>query len=147
MQEQAGLGTRKIHRKPVYTETDIARVTSTKDYNAYGRIEVIFINYGQPFPVWVSGSVDREPASGDLVLISYIQGRADAPYMAGFVRNESHTSNFIRVEKDKILLQVPTDSDDILGHLLDDTKKSSRTILEITASGATLNGKRIATID
>ena len=67
--------------------------------------------------------------------------------MIGFVRNESYTSNFICVSKDRITIQLPTDPDDIAGHLLDDSKKSSRIVLELTSGGATLNGKKIVTID
>jgi len=146
MHEQSGLGARKIHRMPTYDGTQIGRITSAEGFKEFGRIEAIFLDYGQPFPIWVSGSVDREPVSGDMILVGFIQGRQDSPYMLGYVRNEAYTSNFILVEKDKITLQIPTDPEDIKGHLLDDSKKASRTILELTASGATLNGKQIATI-
>jgi len=125
---------------PTYTEGQIGRVTSTNDYTKYGRIEVILIDYGQPFPVWVSGDVDREPVSGDLVLLGYLQGRPDAPYMLGFVRNESYTANFVLVTKDKITIQFPTDPVDVEEHLLDDAKKVSRMTIEVTASGVVING-------
>lgn len=138
MHEQAGLGNKKIHRMPTYTETQIGRVTSANDFKKYGRIEVIFLDYGQPFPVWVSGDIDREPVSGDQVLVGFIQGRQDNPYMLGYVRNEAYTSNFILVEKDKITLQLPTDPEDIKGHLLDDSKKDSRVIIEILTSGVSI---------
>lgn len=140
MHEQAGLGNKKIRRLPSYMETQIGRVTSANDYKLYGRIEVIFLDYSQPFPVWVSGSVDREPVSGDQVLVGFLQGRQDNPVMLGYVRNEAYTSNFILVEKDKITLQLPTDPDDIKGHLLDDTQKSSRVTIEITSGGVVING-------
>lgn len=133
MHEQAGLGNKVIHRQPTYTEAQIGRVTSVNDYKKYGRVDVIFLDYGQPFPVWVNGDVDREPVSGDLILVGYLQGRPDTPYMLGFIRNESWTSNFIRVDKDRIIVQYPTKEPDIKGqHLLDDpTYKKTRVYVEL----------------
>jgi len=146
MHNQAGLGNKRVHRMPTYTETQIGRVTSANDFKMYGRIEVIFLDYGQPCPVWVSGSIDREPVSGDMVLVGFMQGRQDNPYMIGYVRNEAYTSNFILVEKDKITLQIPTNPLDIEEHLLDDSKKASRMIVELTTEGLTFNGRQIACI-
>jgi hypothetical protein len=108
MQEnQSSLGNRRIHRTPAHTQSKIGRVTSIKDYRDYGKIEVVFLDYGMPFPVWVVGDLDREPVTGDQVIVGYMEGRKDAPYLAGFVKNESYTSNFVQVSMNKIRLQLP----------------------------------------
>lgn len=138
MHPQSSLGTQKVYRKPDYNQTQIGFITSAKDYEQYGRVEVVFLDYSNPFPVWATG-LDREPVDGDQVLVGFMQGRHDAPYLIGFVRNESYTSNFVKVEKDKITLQIPTDPSDINERLMDDSKKASRITIEISASGIAIN--------
>jgi hypothetical protein len=140
MQEQAALGNRQVYSKPSYSLTQVGRVVSVGNYDKTGTIEVVFLDYSKPFPVWVNGDIDRKPTEGDLVLVGFIQERQDAPYLAGFVRNESYTANFIKVEKDRIVIQLPTDTEDIKGHLLDDNKQTTRKSIVVTASGITING-------
>ena len=125
---QTALGDKKLHKHPKFTDTKIGRITATKGYKDYGRIEVIFLDYSQPCPVWVTGHVDREPVEGDQVLVGFIDGRADAPYLIGFIRNESYTANFISVEKGAIKIQLPVIEalKDIKENLLDDSKASQR---------------------
>lgn len=147
MHPQSGLGKEHLHRKPVYDQLQIGRVTSTKDYNKYGRIEVIFLDYSQPFPVWVNGDLDREPVEGDQVLVGFIQGRPDAPYLAGFIRNKSYTANFIKIEKGRIILQMPTDTKDIQGALMDESKKDSRAYVEIKGSEVIVHAPSIKLAD
>jgi hypothetical protein len=116
----------------------IGHVTSVKNYDESGRIEVIFLDSSQPFPVWVVGHIDRKPVEGDQVLVGFIQGRHDAPYLHSFIKNESYTSNFIRVEKDRIILQMPLDDNDAKAHLPED-KRATRPYLELNSQAAMLN--------
>jgi hypothetical protein len=148
MHNQSSLGPKHVHRLPAFHETKLARITSTREYLKYGRVEVIFLDYSHPVAVWVIGDLDREPTEGDRVLISYMEGRHDAPYIVGFVRNKAYTSNFITVKKDKIKIQLPvfgigTDGSkadkDIQGHLLDDTKQNERAYIEISPSEVAIN--------
>lgn len=148
MQHQSSLGSRKIHRAPSYNTTKIGRVTSVKDYEKWGRIEVVFLDYGQPLPVWVVGDIERKPVEGDHVIIGYIDGRRDAPYLIGFVKNKSYTTNFIRVEKDKIRIQLPvfdvgvkngTAHNDVKGHLLDESKLPQRAYVELSSNQAKIS--------
>lgn len=147
MQEQSSLGNRFIVGKQPYNQTQIGKVTSTANYEAYGRIEVAFLDYSKPAPVWVVGDLDRAPVAGDLVLVGFIQNRSDAPYLAGYVRNECYTANFVKIEKDKITIQMPTVAADINGHLLDTSMKGSRVSIELTASGVAINGSISCTGD
>lgn len=137
---QSALGThRVVHVKPSYVKSRIGKIRSVRDYQTKGFIEVQFLNYGLPFPVWVVGDLDREPSEGDMVVIGYMEGRKDAPYLAGFVRNQSVTSNYIVVTEDTIRFQLPIDSKDKTGHMLDDSKLSTRAYIEVTANQITLN--------
>jgi hypothetical protein len=146
MADQSAFGSRKVHRVPGFDGiTKIARVTSTKDFHKYARIEVIFIDYGQPMPVWVVGDTDREPVEGDQVIIGYIDGRKDAPYLIGFVKNHSYTTNFIVVKKDKIKLQLPimavgtkdgVSHKDVQGNLLDNGNQEQRAYIELAETHA-----------
>lgn len=106
-QNQSSLGGKTIHRSPTYSQSKIGRVTSIQDYKLYGRIEVVFLDYGMPFPVWVIGDLDREPVTGDQVVVGYMEGRKDAPYLAGFIKNSSYTSNFVQIQQNRIRLQLP----------------------------------------
>jgi hypothetical protein len=139
--EQSSLGTKKMNRLPKYSSYTIARVTSVADYHKYARIEVLFLDYSQPCPVWVIGELDREPVEGDQVLIGFIEGRQDMPYVKGFVKNKSYTTNFVVVKKDKIKLQLPIfeigvkdgmAEKDVESNLLDNTKQSERAYIELT---------------
>lgn len=139
MERQSGLGTPQIHKTPDLNMTKIGKVYSSKNFLKYGKIEVVFLDYGRPAPVWVIGDVDRKPEPGDQVLVGYIDGRKDSPYLVGFVKNFSHTTNFIRVEKDRIRIQLPTDKKDVKEHMTGDSKLSSRAYIDVTASGITIN--------
>lgn len=146
MQEQSSLGNRKVHDQISYNMTQIGRVTSTANYDTVGRIEVAFLDYSKPAPVWVVGSLDKKPVEGDLVLVGFIQGRADAPYLAGFVRNDHYTANYIKVEKDRVVIQIATNAADIAAHMVDDQLKPTRSIVEITSSGVLINGAYAARV-
>ncbi|AKG36083.1 hypothetical protein [Paenibacillus durus] len=148
MKDQAALGGQTTNRMPSFNTSRFARVTSAKDYNKYGRIEVIFLDYSVPVPVWVVGDIEREPVAGDSVLIGYMDGRKDCPYLVGFVKNESHTTNFVVVKKDKIKLQLPIfgigekDSPatkDVAGNLLDNSKQEERVYIEATPDHALIS--------
>ena len=143
MKEQSALGGRVISRQPNYNHTKIGRVTSVKDFQKYGRIEVIFLDYSQPAPVWVFNNIDREPVEGDHVLVGFIEGRKDTPYVIGFLKNMSYTTNFVVVKKDMIRLQLPVFDigvkngrahKDVQEHLLNEGKKNERAIVELTPS-------------
>lgn len=149
MVRQSSLGTPKIHKSPSYQLTKIGRVSGTKDYLKYGRIEVTFLDYGAPMPVWVVGDIDREPVENDMVVVGYMEGRKDAPYLVGFVRNKAYTSNFITSSKDRIRMQLPKFDigvkkgdavKDAEGSLLDETKlKQHRVYVEVTKDHAIMS--------
>lgn len=129
------LGTKKLHKNPQYTIDKMGRIVSAKDYRTKGRVEVVFIDHGKAMPVWVVGDIDREPVAGDMVVIGYMEGRKDAPYLKAFIRNESYTANYIEVGKDYIRLQLPKTQRDRDGHMLDNAQKNSRVYLEINMTG------------
>lgn len=145
MSEQSSLGQRVVNRLPRYGTSSIARVTSVTDYHQYARIEAIFLDGGQPCPIWCIGELDREPVEGDQVLVGFIEGRQDAPYIQGFVKNKSYTTNFVIVKRDKIKLQIPVfdigtknglADKDVQGNLLDNTKQNQRAYIEVTPDHA-----------
>jgi hypothetical protein len=147
--EQSSLGSRVVHRNPAFTgQVKIGRVTSIKDFRSFGRLDVIFLDNQQPAPVWVINELDREPVEGDFVLIGYIDGRKDMPYLSGFVKNKSWTTNFIDVRADRIRIQLPVldfgtkdgrAHKDIQTNLLDEAKQKERAYLELTAEFAKIN--------
>lgn len=132
------LGTKRVHRNPSYFMDKLGRVTSAADFRSKARIEVQFLDHGKCMPVWVVGDVDREPVAGDMVIIGYMEGRKDSPYLKAFVRNETYTANYIEVGKDYIRFQLPKNTDDRAKHMLEDAKKSSRVYLELNANGISL---------
>jgi hypothetical protein len=134
MQRQNSLGSPKVHRTPTYEKTKIGKVVSVANYKKYGKIDVVFLDYGATTNVWVLGDVDREPIEGDMVIVGYMEGRKDTPYMAGFVRNQSYTSNRILIGKDYVRVQLPASDKDREGNLLDDTKKEQRPYVELTST-------------
>lgn len=145
MQRQSSLGNQVIQRGHKYNTTKICKVTSTKDYHKLGRIEVVSLDYSKPYPVWVVGSIDREPQTGDQVVIGYIEERKDAPYLKGFVKNKAYTTNFIEVRKDRVRVQLPVFQigvkdgiahNDVKEHLLNDSKLSQRAYVELAPNHA-----------
>jgi hypothetical protein len=125
----------------------IARVTNVADYKKYARIDVVFLDHGQPCPVWVINNLDREPVEGDQVLIGFIEGRQDAPYVVGFVKNKSYTTNFVVVDRDKVKLQLPIfdigvedgkSAKDVSENLLDNEKQPERAYIEMTPEDGVL---------
>lgn len=147
-QNQSSLGSKRIYRQPSYDTTNIGRVTSLKDFEKLGIIEVVFLDYGQPFPVWVVGDIEREPVTGDQVVIGYINGRKDAPYLHGFVKNSAYTTNFIKVSKDRIRLQLPIFDigvkdgiahEDTKTHLLDNKKLPQRAYIDLDKDSALIS--------
>jgi hypothetical protein len=137
MQRQSALGSRKIHRVPEYNTTHIGRVTKTDNYDDIGRIEVMFLDYGVSHPIWVVGSVERKPVIGDLVIVGYINGRKDSPYLAGFVKNGAYTTNFITIQENRIKIQLPlVDSEqDVKSYLNDDGRQDDRAYVLIDENG------------
>lgn len=143
MREQSALGANKAYTCPTYNLTQIGRVISTGQYKKYGMVEVVFNDYSKPFPVWVVSEVDRQPIEGDMVLVGFIQGRHDAPYLMGYIRNESYTSNYISIEKDRIILQIPTSDADKKAHLLEDSGKDTRVYVEVKASEVVIHAPTV----
>lgn len=148
MKDQSALGGKSVNRLPKFDSTRLARVTSIKDYEKYARIEVVFLDYSQPVPVWVMGDLDREPVEGDTVIIGYLDNRKDAPYLAGFHKNSSYGTNFITVKRDLIKLQLPVleigvkggiADKDVQGNLLDNSKQSQRAYMELTPEHALIS--------
>lgn len=131
------------HQK--FIEPQMARVSKNTDYFTHGKIEVIFINRTKPAPIWVLESgASPKPEVGDFVLVGYIDGQKNNPFMAGIFSHKAWTSNFIRVEKGMIRIQFPTDPKDVdqsnssstKNHLRDDAKYlSSRAYVQVDASG------------
>lgn len=107
MTRQSSLGSQKVNRNPKYDKTDIGRVTANDRYEKYGIIEVVMLDHSTPFPVWVVGDIDRKPMTGDHVHIGYVDGRKDAPYLVGHVKNKSYTTNFIEVDEKHVIIQLP----------------------------------------
>lgn len=140
MKDQSALGGRTVNRQPPFNSSRLAKVTSIKDYMKFGRIEVIFLDYSQPVPVWVMNDIDREPVVGDSVLIGYIDNRKDSPYFIGFQKNSSYATNFISVQQGKIKLQLPIHDigikdgiahKDVQSNLLDDSNQLKRAYIEL----------------
>lgn len=145
MQDQSALGGKTTNRMPGFNDKRFAKVTETKDYHKYGKISAVFLDYSQPSPIWVVGDIDREPVPGDMIVVGYLDGRKDAPYLAGFVKNESYTTNFLVVKKDKIKLQLPVFEigkkdgvahEDVKTHLLTNSKQAERAYIELTPDHA-----------
>lgn len=109
MQTQSALGNKVLNRLPDFSQTFLGRVTSVKDFDR-GRVEIALIDGGTPIVASVVGQIARKPVEGDKVLISYISGRPDAPYLLGFVHKDSFSSDSIRVEKDKITVKLPNNA-------------------------------------
>jgi hypothetical protein len=148
MQDQSSLGGRSVNRLPSYTNLQMARVTSTADFHQYGKLEAVFLDMSQPAPIWVFNDLDREPVAGDFILVGFMEGRKDLPYMHGFAKNQSYTTNFVVVKKDKVKLQLPIFEigvidgiahEDVKTHLLDNDKQSERAYVEITEDHAILS--------
>ena len=141
LNSQSSLGSRKIHRVPDFNVTHIGRVTKISDYESLGRIEVMFLDYGISHPVWVVGSIERKPVLNDLVLIGYINGRKDSPYLAGYVMNASYTTNFITIEENRIKIQLPIvdKQDDVDYHLTNDDNQDSRAYIILDSDGLTIH--------
>lgn len=143
--DQSSLGGRVTSRLPNYNHLKMARVTSVKDFNKFGKVEAIFLDYSQPSPIWVINDLDREPVEGDYILVGHMEGRKDVPYMVGFVKNRSYTTNFAVMKKDKIKLQLPIfdigvkngkSHKDTDGNLLDNSKQKERAYIEISPEHA-----------
>jgi hypothetical protein len=127
-----------------FNDNVIARVEKNDDYDK-GKIEVIFVNRTKPAPVWVFDG--PKPEVGDYVLVGYINGQKNNPYMQGIFSNKAWTSNFIVVEKDRIRIAFPTDDKDVTGedpekendpksHLRDDaTYQWTRGFISINKDG------------
>lgn len=148
MYNQSSLGSKTLNRLPTFNDTFFAKIISTKDYEKFGKVEVVFLDTSQSSPVWVVGDIDREPVVGDFVLISFVEGKKDAPFLVGFVKNKNKTTNFVSVKENKIRLQLPTYIYDIEGNLSDDSlgkldlstnlinenNKSQRVMIELNTS-------------
>lgn len=134
MVRQSGLGSPKVDRAPTYHITKMGKVIGTKDYKKYGKIDVVFLDYSAPMPVWVVGDIDREPVENDMVIVGYMEGRKDSPYLVGFVRNKAYTSNTIVIGKDYVRFQLPANQKDREGGMLDESKKAQRAYVEITST-------------
>jgi hypothetical protein len=148
MQDQASLGGKTANRQPGFNDKRFAKVTDTKDFHKYGKISAVFLDYSQPSAIWVVGDIDREPVSGDMIVVGYLDGRKDSPYLAGFVKNQSYTTNFLVVKKDKIKLQLPVyeigvkdgvSHEDVKTHLLDNSKQDERAYIELAADHALIS--------
>jgi hypothetical protein len=131
-----------------FNMNSMARVERVDDYDK-GKIEVVFLNRTKPAPIWVFDG--PKPAVGDYILVGYIDGQKNNPYMQGFFSNKAWTSNFILVEKDRIRIQFPTVEKDVTGadptkendpknHLRNDTQYlNTRGYIQIDADGMTLH--------
>lgn len=145
--KQASLPPKQVRETAFQTfnDTQIARVQKTDDYDAKGKIEVIYVNRTKPAPIWVFDG--PKPEVGDYVLVGFINGQKNNPYMVGLFSHKAWTSNFVRVEKDLIRIQMPTDDHDITGldptvendpknHLRDDaTYLTQRGYIQIDKTG------------
>lgn len=126
----------------------MARVEKVDNLETKGQVEVIFLNRTKPAPVWVFDG--PSPAVGDYVMVGFVGGQKNSPYIAGIFRNRGWTSNFVLVTDKMIRIQFPTDSTDVTGadeskendpksHLRDDEKLDTRGYLQIDAEGIKLH--------
>lgn len=131
-----------------FNDTLMARVEKTDDLKEQGRIEVIFLNRTKPAPVWVFDGPD--PVVGDYVMVGFVNGQKNNPYVAGIFKNRAWTSNFILVTNEMIRIQFPTEEKDVTGddpkkendpksHLRDAAKLETRGYLQIDATGIKLH--------
>lgn len=133
-----GLPAKKVHKNPEYLMDKFATVTSAANYRTNRTIDVMFLDHGKAFPVWCVGDISREPVEGDMVVVGFLEGRKDSPYIKGFIKLNSVTANYIDVGKDYIRIQLPQNDDDAEEHMTDDSKKNTRVYLEINNSGIAL---------
>lgn len=138
--DQSSLGRQEIHNTPSYEGTDLARVIDTTDFDKFGIIDVVLLDGSNPSRVWVTNNIDREPVDGDMVLIGYIAGRKNSPYLLGFL-DDSYMRNFVQIKKDLIRLQLPLFDIGVIGgeshedtksNLLDDSHRDNRAMIELT---------------
>lgn len=139
--EQSSLGRKEVHNTPSYgANKDIARVVDTTDFDKYGIIDVVYIDGSNAARVWVTNPIDREPVTGDLILVGYISGQKNAPYLSGFIE-ESYMRNFVQIKKDLIRIQLPVmeigvvegiSHKDTQEKLLNDDYRGKRALMELT---------------
>jgi hypothetical protein len=129
---------KRVHKNPEYLMDKLARVVSNANYDGQRTVEVMFLDHGKSFPVWAVGHLERKPERDDLIIVGFIEGRKDSPYVKGFVKLESATSNYIVVTKDAIRLQLPLDETDANQHMTDDFRKDTRAYIEINNNGIAL---------
>jgi len=131
-----------------FNDVLMARVERVDDLQTKGRIEVIFLNRTKPAPVWVFDGPD--PVVGDFVMVGFVNGQKNNPYVIGIFKNKAWTSNFLLVTEKMIRVQFPTDTKDVTGedpskendpksHLRDPAKLETRGYLQIDASGIKLH--------
>lgn len=111
---QASLGSPKPHPYPRFDHVLIAKVANNADY-ANGRIEVQLddgiIPGGILVPVFISHSgIEVKPEQGDTVLIGFLQGAKNNPWLINFAQGKHAYAKSIMVDENGITLQWPPGS-------------------------------------
>lgn len=138
------LGEFKTHKPSSFTQLIPGQVVSVVDYDEFQQVEVAFSEGGTTIPVWVvEDGVSPKPVNGDWVLVGFIGGHKNQPYIAGYYRGKYAWSNHIMMRRDEttaeILIQLPTLTTDLEEHLTDDTKKETRTYIRLSHEGFEIN--------
>ena len=137
---QNSLGEFKTHKPDSFTQLIPGRVVSTVDYEEFKQVAVSFSKGGTTLPVWVvEDGVSPKPVNGDWVLVGFIGGHKNQPYIAGYYRGNYAWSNHIMMRRDEtteeILIQLPVLPElkivDLEEHLTNDTKKETRAFVHL----------------
>lgn len=129
---QSGLGNFKSNTDLQFQNMRVAKVTSVEKLKTEGKIEVEFVKGGRPVPVHFVENVSVTPEQGDWVIVGNIDGNKNNVFFVGYFRNFYACSNYIKVSKDCIRIQLPIDDKDVLDKMIDDSKKNTRVYLELT---------------
>lgn len=118
---QTSLGQPIPYPYPRFDHVAMAKVTGTVDYATIGRVEVQFINDGglaggMAVPAYVVESgLSVGPEEGDTVLVGFIRGDKNSPWLIGTFMGGAATSGLLRLKKDRFTVSVKTD----LGSIVD----------------------------
>jgi uncharacterized protein involved in type VI secretion and phage assembly len=114
MTTQTALGRPTPYPYPRFDHVAIAIVTSNVDYDTLGRVEVLFMNDGGlaggvAVPVYVVESgLSVKPEEGDTVLVGFVQGNKDNPWLIGTFKGKAATSGMIALTKEGLTIGVKT---------------------------------------
>lgn len=110
---QSSLGQMKIRDVSRFDHFNVAVITSTKEFDEKGRIDVQFNTGGVPVPVQIVENLGTNvPEQGDWVVIGYAHGTKHQPFFVGYVKDLYRTSDILRLSKDFLEVKYPIEFDD-----------------------------------